>query len=346
MKSRLKSELAVGTQRDDLLTKIKALFDQRPSRLKFQIGNARFNASDCTAVTFDPEALSNHIQFQRPAGDLTEGGKEETRVTCIADTGVKEVTDVLCTAEDANTTLHEKYFLLQDEVGSVAFWFDVGGGGVEPAHGADRAVEITTVTAAMTAAQVATAVAAAVEADSKFTASVVTSTTVRAVSTTVGNKTNGSAGDSGFTVSQQTAGAASNLNNKYFTLNDAGDDTEYYAWFNVNSEGVDPAVGGKTGIEVAVAAGATAAQVATALAAAIDGETDFAATASSSSVTIVNAASGPSVDVADGAAATGFTFAKLGELEMYDLDDIIMIKRLRNKKWLLKLAADADSAEA
>lgn len=344
MRSRLKSRLVISAEKTAILAKIKTLYDQRASRLMFEVGTERFDAQDCTAVTFDPTLGSNPIQFQRPNSGLTGGGKEESLVTCIADTGALERTDILCTDEDENTTLHEKFFILQDEVGSVAFWYDVGGGGVEPSHGADRSVEITTVTAAMTAAQVATETAAAVHADAKFTATVVTSTTVRAVSTTLGNKTNGTAGDSGFTVTQQLAGAASPLQNTYFVFNEAGDDTSYYAWLNVNGEGVDPAVVGKTAIPVAIAAGATAAAIATALAAAVDAQADFVATASGASVTIANAVSGPAVDIAD-TGSTGFTVAVLGQLEMYELSEIVLIKRLRNKKWLIKLADSANPAE-
>jgi hypothetical protein len=100
------------------------------------------------------------------------------------------------------------------------------------------------------------------------------------------------------------ADAAGSLNNKYFTINSALDATAFYVWMNVNSAGVDPAPGG-TGIEVALATGATAAQVATAVAAAIDAQAAFVSTALSTTVTVTNATAGNTTDAAD--VDTGFT---------------------------------------
>ncbi len=54
------------------------------------------------------------------------------------------------------------------------------------------------------------------------------------------------------------ADVAGSLNNTYFTFYTAGDLYGYYVWFNINSAGVDPAVSGLTGIEVAGATGASA----------------------------------------------------------------------------------------
>ena len=105
------------------------------------------------------------------------------------------------------------------------------------------------------------------------------------------------------------ADTAGSLNSTYFLLNAAYDLTKYYVWYDVNSAGVDPAVSGRTGVKVSVATGATATQVATATAAAIDALAAFGATSASAVVTITNATGGPTSDITDGAAATGFTFA-------------------------------------
>lgn len=58
------------------------------------------------------------------------------------------------------------------------------------------------------------------------------------------------------------------VNGKYVLFSSL--DTDYYAWIDVNNTGVDPAVAGRTEIEVDVGASPTAAQIATALAAAVD----------------------------------------------------------------------------
>ncbi len=91
---------------------------------------------------------------------------------------------------------------------------------------------------------------------------------------------------------------AAGLANKYFTL--FGASGGFYVWFNLDAGGVDPAVTGKTGVPVAIVTGATAGQIATAIASALDALADFAATPSSNVVTITDAATGARTDIADG----------------------------------------------
>jgi hypothetical protein len=124
----------------------------------------------------------------------------------------------------------------------------------------------------------------------------------------VGNVTDAADGAAatGFTIAVTQQGVASNLNSSYFKFQVGA--TSYYAWFNVNSEGVDPAVADHTGVEIVVAAGAADTAVATALAAAIDPLAGVGAAAADAVVTVTNSASGVAVDAADGVAATGFTF--------------------------------------
>lgn len=69
------------------------------------------------------------------------------------------------------------------------------------------------------------------------------------------------------------ADSSGSLNDTYFDLNLIGYDfaeDQYYVWFNVNSLGTDPAVSGKTGIEVPLATDASAATVAAAIKTAVD----------------------------------------------------------------------------
>ena len=104
-----------------------------------------------------------------------------------------------------------------------------------------------------------------------------------------------------------TADVSKSLQNKYFYLNSANDAIEYYVWLNVNSEGADPLIAGKTAIPVSIATNATAAAVATAIASAIDALAGFVSSASSSTVTVTNAATGGTTDLSDG--NSGFTLA-------------------------------------
>ncbi len=102
---------------------------------------------------------------------------------------------------------------------------------------------------------------------------------------------------------------AGNLNSTYFTL--TAQTTNYYVWFNINSAGVDPAVGGKTGIEVAGATGVTAAVLGAAIRVAVAAaiSTKGTVTGTGSQCIVTNTLMGNITNVADGAAATGFTFA-------------------------------------
>ncbi len=101
------------------------------------------------------------------------------------------------------------------------------------------------------------------------------------------------------------ADSAGDLNNRYFTFSKDG--TDYYAWFNVNSAGVDPVLAGKTAVPVAIATNAANTAVASALNTAIDNLAGISSTVSSATVTVVIDAIGAVTDAADGGAVTGFT---------------------------------------
>ena len=101
------------------------------------------------------------------------------------------------------------------------------------------------------------------------------------------------------------ADVAGSRNNTYFTFNSAGDLYGYYVWFNINSAGTDPAVSGRTGIEVAGATGATAATLATATIAAINASSAAAyvtaSAGSSGHVILTNDQYGDNTAAANGA---------------------------------------------
>lgn len=67
---------------------------------------------------------------------------------------------------------------------------------------------------------------------------------------------------------QVEADVSSSLNDLYWEFSSST--VDYYVWYNVASAGTDPALAGKTGIEVAIAENATASAVASAVASAID----------------------------------------------------------------------------
>jgi hypothetical protein len=104
------------------------------------------------------------------------------------------------------------------------------------------------------------------------------------------------------------ADSAGSLNNTYWYLSDTT--TDYYVWYNVSAGGTDPAVGGKTGIEVAITTGATDTAVATATKAALDAVSGAWTTAQSTNMlTITDQTAGAANDATDGAVPTGFTIS-------------------------------------
>jgi len=232
--------------------------------------------------------------------------KEQSQVTLVADTGAYGVVAVTCPATAA--AAQGDYFVAYNQAGdSYAVWLDIDAAGTPPSGAAylaaDNQVEVDIVTGD-TAAQVATKVAAALtmtDVTDLAALAVVTLTQdlIGAVTAPTRHNT-GDTGNGSFTLSVSNAGAASNLQSKYFLINSADDATAYYVWFNVGTEGVDPAVSASTGIEVAISASDASTAVATAVQVAVDAETDFTATVSGSTVEIKTAAQGSSTDAGAG----------------------------------------------
>lgn len=105
-------------------------------------------------------------------------------------------------------------------------------------------------------------------------------------------------------VTSVVCGDAASLTTGDYFLIDAGNAQNYYVWYNKDSGGGDPAIAGRTGIEVTVTTGDTASQVASATHSVIDVEDAFSATVNSATVTITNANAGIAVAAED--VNTGF----------------------------------------
>ncbi len=101
----------------------------------------------------------------------------------------------------ADASLDGTYFIINDENGSVAVWYDVGDDGTpEPFHGADRSIRVPGVNFGDSAATVAAATVAVVNPDLFFTASNL-SNVITITNVADGNVPAPSAGTSGFGVS-------------------------------------------------------------------------------------------------------------------------------------------------
>jgi len=122
---------------------------------------------------------------------------------------VAEETDVTCVADVAGS-LDGTYFILHETAGSVAFWIDVDNSGtVEPTHGADRSVEITTIAEDDADTVVAGKIATAVNADASFAASAAAEV-VSVTNAVAGSVDDAEAGTSGFTMDTITQGVDEN----------------------------------------------------------------------------------------------------------------------------------------
>ena len=93
------------------------------------------------------------------------------------------------------------------------------------------------------------------------------------------------------------------LNNKYFLINSANNESQYYVWFNVGGNGLDPVVAHRTGLEVSIYSNSSADVVGTALApvlSAANGGADFSASNSAGLVSVTYQAVGAANIPTDG----------------------------------------------
>jgi hypothetical protein len=103
-------------------------------------------------------------------------------------------------------------------------------------------------------------------------------------------------------------GAAATLTTgDYFTFYSANDGVSYYAWYDIDAGGGDPAPGGKTAVPIEILSTDTAAQVATKTQLALDALSTYVATVDTATVTAVAASPGITTSPAD--VNTGFTIA-------------------------------------
>ena len=120
---------------------------------------------------------------------------------------VAEITTVT-TVADVGDSLDGIYFIMQEPAGSVAFWIDTDDSGTaEPAHGADRSVEITAIVTNDTANTVATVVRAAINGDSEFSAPAPVGAIITVTNAVAGDIIDATAETSGFTVAVTSQGA-------------------------------------------------------------------------------------------------------------------------------------------
>ena len=97
------------------------------------------------------------------------------------------------------------------------------------------------------------------------------------------------------------------LNNKYFLLNSAADETQYYVWYNVGGTGTDPNVLNRTGIQIPIQFNDSAAIVQLATKLILGTYDDFIVKGTSDTLFIKNAKPGETTNALD--INTGFTIS-------------------------------------
>lgn len=238
---------------------------------------------------------------------------EQTKISCIADTGAYEVS--LVTFPAVASLTQADYFSFSNKAGDTfAVWFDIDAAGITPTGAAYTAattkIEVDVVTG-NTAIQVAAAAVAAigvlfsdVTVLNNLDGSVLFTQDLIGTCVDAAPHNANDSGPGSLLVSISAQGAASNLQSTYLQMQEGDGSSSRYVWMNVGSEGVDPA-GTGAALECSLSAGGSASAIATAVAAGINADADFVASAAGSDVYVWNALSGNALDAT--ANDTGFT---------------------------------------
>ena len=253
------------------------------------------------------------IDIYNPNGETTDLGLPEiSEVVCIADiVGTPMVQTITCTAEGSGTNLigTGDYFILNDDIGGVGFWYAVNNPPLPPipvVPGVYRMVKISTVITGDDATDVAIATTAVINSDPKFSA-VSTLNEITVTNEFNGDVSVGVAGPStGFIITKTIPGTSNNsIGGKYFKLYDK--DGSVGVWFNVGS--LEPFHGCLRSIQVVIPAGSNAETVASLVATALNNDSEFTVSVSGSTVTVTDAHNGVRVNISSN--TSGFTVSTI-----------------------------------
>ena len=260
------------------------------------------NASAVTSVdgTLTPTSNLAVAEVSKFTARAETSTAQATEITAVTDTSAKEVT-VISALRDYATSLASKYFFLSSPSANYYVWYKVGSVGVDPAITGATGYEVDLV-ANDSSGTVATKTVAVLDPTAQWVATA-TGSTFQVTNAKYGQTKDSYDGNTGFGFSVNTQGK-DGYNNRYLLLNGASNLVKYYAWFNVSTSGTDPLVTGRTAIPVAIASGANASTIGTALASAIDATPEFVSTSNTGVVTVTNAAAGLSDPIVNGAKPT------------------------------------------
>jgi uncharacterized phage protein gp47/JayE len=261
------------------------------------------------------DPVNRTLDIYNPNGAATSVGLPEiTSATAVADipgTAMQQTIATTAQGSGIGQVSTQDYFVLYDDIGKVAFWYDVQNAGV-PAptvSGAYRYVKISTVVIGDTADNIATKTAVIIDSDLKFSATVSTNV-ITVVNSFVGPVTAGSNGPGlAFVFATPVPGVPeASLGGKYFKIHDQAGSVA--VWYNTGSSSLPPH-GCDRAIQVSISSGSSASAVATATASFVGADPEFSASALGAVITITDAENGSRIDATDGGApySTGFTIS-------------------------------------
>ena len=273
----------------------------------------------------DVNIAGSYVDVYNPNATQTPVGQvDKFTASGITAAGVKMVQSIAVTAEGAaaGQVSSGDYFLLNDQSGSVVFWYDVNAAGTSQpvVPGAGRFVKINTVNTGDTANTVASKTSAIVGSDSQFSTAYVSGSSFTVTNAFVGSIGPGTNGVGvGFTFSTTIGGAADALGGTYFKMYDSAGSVA--VWLNVNGSALPPH-GCSRAIQVLLSPGDSAITVASKIAATIDADPQFVSNSSTTNVYVANYENGARGTAIDGTSpySTGFTVTvtQVGANNTYD----------------------------
>jgi hypothetical protein len=232
----------------------------------------------------------------------SEGQYQETKIILTGDQAGSAHKTTINFINRTAESLAGRAFVVHDNIGAVKVWYNVDFSNTEPeVTNTYRSIQVNLLSS-HNHETIANRTALALDLDSEFLA-IYSMYYVIISSTSVGVKQDSYAFNSSLIIKNTKGTDAVSLNNKYFYINSALDSSQYYVWYNVNGEGSDPVIAGKTPLMVAISKGSNAIIVAEATKSALDSTTKFITNIDGDSLTITNKLIGEtssSVDVSTG----------------------------------------------
>lgn len=212
---------------------------------------------------------------------------QETRVVCKGDSLGSAHKTTINFVNRTPESLAGKAFIMYDDIGAVTVWFNLDFSSTEPIiNESYRSIEVP-ILSSQNHELIAQKTALAISLDPKFL-SVYSLYYVIISSSSSGVRPDSYDSTTNLFIRNTAGTQPQSLNNRYFFINSANNETSYYVWYNVNSTGIDPLIPGKTAIMIAISSGSNSSTVAQKTKQQLDLTDDFLTNIDSDSLLITN----------------------------------------------------------